>query len=104
MRAWILLAGLALGGAGCGSSSTPACVSGGCTAIVCGGVDSCGSVCAPGSGCIPVTGTTRVEGGITWGAAAASTPGGHRVRGAVGGGSQHAVAGPDHRIEQGTLR
>jgi len=109
MRA-LLLAALFAGLAGCSLTIDPdkvpaptprpsACVSTGCSAVACGGVDNCGNACNPGSGCVS---THSLQGALGLGADNASVTGGHAVqRGTVSQGAGSASAG--HSIVRGSV-
>lgn len=94
-----LLAGVAACGGGGPKACTPTVT---CASAACGTPDGCGGTC--GLGGLPcAAGATRVEGGVTLGAARASGPG-HQVQGALVPGAATDLTGPGHTVEQATLR
>ena len=97
-----LVALAACGGGGGGPTTcTPTVV---CASATCGTPDGCGGTCGQGGLPCQAAGAARVDGGLTNGAARLVGPA-HQVQGAlVPAAPGVELRGPDHVIQQGSLR
>ncbi len=100
----LALAALAACGGGGGGGPTTCTPTVTCASSACGTPDGCGGTCGQnGLPCL-AAGAARVEGGLTSGAARLTGPA-HQLQGAVVPAAPGAeLRGPDHVIQQGSLR